>query len=245
MTDTRAPLEPLRCEACGGAVPLADGATSRCPYCDAPVEIPAAYGRLAEAHATEVDTRRELEQRFRTVSEPPPRSTDVLAIALVLLLPPVLGVAEVLLAGAAADTVLVFATAVVPALLPGTCLWVWSASVHATIVRFQLALAGSPPEREGGPPRCRSCGAPLDVEPDAFAARCAYCGTDSLLSNLEGAARRLHDRLRGELHTLGEAAAALRTRRRLLFGGTITAAVMLGALAFAAVAAAAVLASPG
>ena len=46
---------------------------------------------------------------------------------------------------------------------------------------LQAALAALPPDRAGGPARCRSCAAPLDVPDGATGLACLYCGADNLL----------------------------------------------------------------
>jgi hypothetical protein len=48
-------------------------------------------------------------------------------------------------------------------------------SVHAS-------LAAALPEREGGPCRCRNCGAALDVPNGALGVPCAYCKADNLVA---------------------------------------------------------------
>lgn len=230
-------LEPLRCTHCGAAVPLLHGASFSCPYCAAKVVVPAAYRELFAAEAQEASARRELEQRFAAVATAPRRRVDAIAAVLVLLLPAAAVATWIGLAVEPPGLPRLFALAIVPALLPGTAISVWSASVHATIVRFQLALSCEPPERAGGPSRCRQCGAPLALEPGAISAHCAYCGTDSLTDHVAAAARRLQTALRAELRTLGDAIVALRVRRRLLVAGAAIAVLLLGGLVAALTAA--------
>ena len=230
-------LEPLECPRCGAPVPLLDAERFACPYCRAHVDVPAAYRELFAVHARELAARHELEQRYIAVATPPPRRVDLAAAVLVLLAPAAAASGCVAIAGHPISIVSLFVLAIVPALLPGTALWVWSAAVHATIVRFQLALACDPPAREGGPARCRHCGAPLELAAGAISAHCAYCGTDSLIDHAAEAARRLGTKLRGELRTLADAIAALRVRRRLLVGGVAVATLLLGGLVVALLAA--------
>ncbi len=45
-----------------------------------------------------------------------------------------------------------------------------------------LHYGAHPPASEGEPRTCRSCGAPLDEEPDRILIRCAYCGSDNILA---------------------------------------------------------------
>ena len=222
-------LEPIRCTACGAALPLLHGAAFACPFCGAHVAVPAAYRDLFAVHAREEAAHHELEQRYAAVARPPPRWLDHLAVLLVLCGPAIAGASCVRLSADAMTIVPLFAYAIVPALVPGTGLWIWSAAVHATIVRFQLALAADPPATSGGPPRCRQCGAPLALAAGAIAAHCAYCGTDSLTDHVASATARIESTLRGELRTLADAAAALRVRRRLLVAGVTLAMLLLGA----------------
>lgn len=62
----------------------------------------------------------------------------------------------------------------------------------------------------------------------AIFARCGYCGTDSLVTELADAVSALHEALRGELKTIAEAVTALVYRRRLVVAGI---AIVLGVLA--------------
>ncbi len=181
-------LEPLICPQCGAPVPLVHATSFPCPYCTATVAVPARYRTLFDANARAAGARREIEARYHNVVQAPPLSVDILAACLVLVLPAVVAVGYVWF-GNPPSLEAVFTMAIIPALLPGAGVWVWSAAVHATIVRFELALACQPPDRDGGPGRCRKCGAPLEVETGAISARCAYCGTDSLLANVAPFAR--------------------------------------------------------
>lgn len=222
-------LEPLRCGSCGAAVPLRAGDHVTCPYCRATVPVPGRYRRILAERAREEGVRRELEERFGAAARPPHRWFDVTAVAMVVVLPVVVAVVWMALARHAVDTVTLFSYGVVPAMLPGAGLWLWSAAVHATIVRFNQALAMGPPEREGGPGVCRECGAPLAVTPDAISVHCLYCDTDNLVVDVSAAKKRLDSKLGRELRTLDQAAKALRLRRRLLVAGAAV-AVMLFAL---------------
>lgn len=47
---------------------------------------------------------------------------------------------------------------------------------------IHASLAAALPERPGGPSRCRTCGAALDVPPGALGVPCAYCGADNLVA---------------------------------------------------------------
>jgi hypothetical protein len=128
-----------------------------------------------------------------------------------------------------------------PLLLPGAAVFVWASAVNETTLEVRSALGAKAPEREGTPPGCRSCGAPLDAAPEALAATCLYCGTDSLLEVMPLGA--LAGRLRRTLDTLRDASLALRRRRRLLGFGTL--ACTLGIAAVSALLAFAVRATAG
>lgn len=224
-------LQPLRCGSCAAAVPLGDGRTVTCPYCQAKVPVPPRYRKLLAERSREKRLQRELE--FSGAATPPPGWLDALGVALVLLLPAAAATTWMSLVPRSVDTVALFSFAIVPALLPGAGVWLWSAAVHATIVKFQAALACAAPEREGGPGTCRECGAPLDVEPDAISAHCPYCDTDNLVVDVSEMTRRIENKLGMELRTLDQAARALRLRRRLLVVGSTLAMVLLGLVLFA------------
>jgi hypothetical protein len=59
----------------------------------------------------------------------------------------------------------------------------WRTSENVSAVKaLQAKLAAQPPVTPGGACGCRNCGAALDVRPGALAARCLYCGTESLVA---------------------------------------------------------------
>ena len=92
---------------------------------------------------------------------------------------------------------------------------------------FQLDLAASAPAREGGPPSCRRCAAPLAVAPGAFSSTCGYCGADSVVSELPPVALSVQ-RYHSAIRTLKEAAAALERRRLFLALGVAGLAALVG-----------------
>jgi DNA-directed RNA polymerase subunit RPC12/RpoP len=226
-------LELLRCHACGAAVPLRAAEHTTCPYCHASVQVPARYRHVLHERAQEAAVRRELEHQYSSAAHPPARWIDVLAIALVLALPALAAGSWMAVASRAAASINLFTFAIVPAMLPGTALWLWSAAVHATIVRFQTALSCHAPERPDGPSCCRICGAPLDVPADALATRCPYCGSDNLVADITPLEHRIEDALANDLRTLDTAAAALRLRRRLLVGGSVLAVTLFTVIVWA------------
>jgi hypothetical protein len=220
---------PVRCSKCDAPVPLIGATSFKCPFCGADVHVAHKYAELFRANALEHDARRELETRYARVSRVPPPTFDVVAIALVVLLPAIVTSIWMSVAARPPNAIDLFTHAIIPAALPGTILWMWSASIHATVVRFQIALAASAPAKPGDAPACRQCGAPLAVG-DAIFARCAYCGTDSLVAELATALHRLDEALRSELRTIEQAIVALAVRRRLVVGGVAIAAAVLGVL---------------
>ena len=200
-SDIAVAVEPLQCGACGSPVALGPGLHVTCPACGKPVEVPARYRTLWAEQAREGAARRELETRYAAAARVPARWVDALAVALVVVLPAATAVAWMAVASRAVDTVALFSDAIVPALLPGAALWLWSSALHATIVRFQLALGCRAPAKEGGPSRCRHCDAPIDVPADALSVRCPYCGTDNLRVDVAAMTRRVAARAgRGAAH---------------------------------------------
>jgi hypothetical protein len=79
------------------------------------------------------------------------------------------------------------------------------------------ALHARPAERDGGPSRCRTCGAPLTVPANTLGVRCAYCSTDNLVAIpvawLERAQRSVTALTREATSALGEQRAASRDLR--------------------------------
>ena len=220
--------EPIRCKKCGAPLPLLASRSFNCPHCKAHVAVPDRCKELYEKNVAEASTRREAEERYAYVARVPSRRFDIAAIALVLLAPAVVAAMWMQRAAHPPGALDLFTLAIVPALFPGTALWMWSAAIHATVVRFQLALAARRPKDKSSAPCCRNCGAPLHVADAAIFSRCAYCGTDSLVTTLADAVGALDEALRREIKTIGEATTALLYRRRIVVGGT---AIVLAVLA--------------
>jgi predicted RNA-binding Zn-ribbon protein involved in translation (DUF1610 family) len=219
--------EPIRCKSCGAAVPLLAPTSFDCPHCGAHVPVSADYKAVFESNVLEAKAHRELEREFSRVARVPSRSFDFFAIALVMLAPAIIAAAWMNGAAHPPSAIDLFTRAIIPALLPGTALWMWSAAIHATVVRFRFALAARAPKDKKAPPCCRNCGAPLAVTDKAIFARCAYCGSDSLVAQLSDALTALDQALRDELKTMAEAVQALVYRRRIVIGGI---AIVLGVL---------------
>lgn len=210
--------EPIHCTKCNAPLPLLAARSFACPNCGAHVAVEARYKQLYETNVLEAKAHEELEARYARVSRVPSVRFDAIAIALVLLGPAI----AVSATGRGSSPIDLFTFVIIPALLPGTALWMWSAAIHATVVRFRLALAA---HEHDDKPCCRQCGAPLAVNATAIFARCAYCGTDSLVTELSKAVSALDKVLRSELKTIAEAITALAYRRRLVIAGI---AIVLG-----------------
>jgi len=80
--------------------------------------------------------------------------------------------------------------------------------------KLQAALAALPPDREGGPVRCHSCGAPLDVGPADLGLACLYCGADNLVRMPEAWVAKLRTAATRLGTTIASAAREDRERRR-------------------------------
>jgi hypothetical protein len=83
--------------------------------------------------------------------------------------------------------------------------------------RLQAALAALPPDREGGPVRCHTCGAPLEAGPADLGLACLYCGADNLVRMPEAWVAKLREavgRLDLTAETAGREDRELRARER-------------------------------
>jgi len=76
---------------------------------------------------------------------------------------------------------------------------------------IHASLAAAPPERPGGPSRCRTCGAALDIPQGALGVPCVYCNTDNLVALPETWVTRLQA---SEFHHFLQIDAALDAFRR-------------------------------
>ena len=218
-------LRPLSCHACGGQIPLTGQASTQCPYCSAVVSVPAEYAHAVELQARAAQLRRSLEPQWQSLTRPRAGATEWLAAALVLLLPPLASVLAAALSPSPLGPDEVVLLVGIPALLPGGAIWVWAIASRATVLRLGQALAASPPKKAGAAPGCRSCGAPLAVEPGALGATCGYCGTDSMVVGVALTAAR--SRLRDKLRTFDDALRTLRARRILMGLGAVTLVLLM------------------
>jgi len=219
-------LAPIRCTSCDAPLPLADPTpTVPCPYCGERNTLPPRYVEAAALHQREHEARLRAEPLWRKVGRGAPSWSAGLALALVVFLPPLATLAGLLLPGLELGVAEVTALFTLPALLPGAGLWIWSSAVSGTTMRFRAALAARAPERDGGAPGCRNCGAPLESGADALTATCGYCGVDSLLEQIP--VGELARGLGRTLTSLGQAVTALRRRRAILGLGTGGAALLV------------------
>ncbi len=222
-------LVPLQCRACGGDVPVVAAPAARCVYCGASVTMPAEHLHALALQGEARALRRSVEARWQRMTHEASPWTEWIAVLLCLLLPPA---ASALAAFAGASPMpmmdgLVFVS--VPALAPGGVLWVWAVASRATAQRLDGLLGAAPARRAGGNPTCRSCGAPLALEPGALAATCVYCGVDSLI---DAAARKpVSAALGADLRTLQDALRTYRMRVALLGVGLAALAVPMVGLA--------------
>ncbi|MCC6997974.1 MAG: hypothetical protein IT370_25395 [Deltaproteobacteria bacterium] len=225
-------LELLTCPGCAAPVPLGAGPTVACPSCAASVAIPEAYVRLAEATLRADQARRAAEPVWRALGGPPPAWARNLAMALVVLLPPLASVLVALLVTPALGAAEICAVATLPAVVPGAALWLWAASVGASVEGVRAALAAAPPARAGGPATCRHCGAPLQLSAGALSVTCSYCQADNLaIKAARAEATQASSRLGAALHSLADGSARLRMRRVMLGLGALALCGLFGGAA--------------
>jgi hypothetical protein len=198
---TAGPPEATSCPSCGAPLALAAVEVVTCHRCGAQVPLPpAARAQLAALQQLE-SARRAAEQRVRRLlAQPGATATNLL---LALSIPP-------LFLGWPAAAIyydelhqlrglLTWQDGVV--LFVGTFAFTYGLSwlVRAQVIGreairlLSTRFAARPPERQGDPPSCRSCGAALPVSTDAeqLVALCAYCHSENLLAvNLVPSARR-------------------------------------------------------
>lgn len=206
-------LEVLRCEGCGAPVPLGTGKDVHCPYCGVAFPVPDDYGRMRQAEVQRDAGRAEAHRLFRTLANPP----GVIAMAwgsvstgcIWLFLWPLAFVVDALLIAKGLE--------VASRHLGATLFDIWSnaqifsgvgLAMYVTLgvptalgvygnrrtkgkQRLQAALAALPPDQPGGPARCRSCSAPLEIPDGATGIACLYCSADNLLNMPEPWVARL------------------------------------------------------
>ncbi len=205
-------LEPLKCASCGGAVPLAPGHTTNCPYCHNQVPIPQDYVEWRQQHEDKLLAEERLFNLHEKLGKRPSRIEVMLSkvqggcscsgclIALV-----VMQIGGMILSGLVwlLNLVFSFAHTTIEAnpdaggsvglsmviFLPyfiGSVI-VLGVLTNArrkvlTLAQLQGKLLASPPVHEGGPATCRGCGGPLEVQPGHLCSPCYYCGSQNLVA---------------------------------------------------------------
>ncbi len=229
-------LAPIFCHGCGGPLPLAIPQLHvSCPYCSTVNDLPPAYVVVAEMRKKESAARVAAEPLWRKIGETPPVWAEALGVLAVIFLPPLLTFIGTLLGRSTFDVATLTALFTVPAIVPGTGLWLWAAAVRATTSGLRAQLAAIPiGKKEGGSDEggqeketlgCRSCGAALHVDEGALSATCGYCGTDSLLQAIPQ--KRVKEKMRRALRGLDEAVTLLRRRRVMLGLGAVGLSVVI------------------
>ncbi len=226
-------LSVLTCRGCDAPIALARDARVRCPFCGAEVEIPETYRAALDVTEREVAADALTHQAFATLGTPPSALLRALAaitggagrVVLTTILTFVLVVHAFNWAIAhgsawlhvnlydflshAEQELVVFGGSFV-ALGAIFALAVFGRRRALDLGGLQRALAAHPPAREGGPARCRDCGAPLTVPRDALGVRCAYCQCDNLVALPDGWLARA----KGEVRRVAHEAKSLLGRHR-------------------------------
>jgi len=73
-------LQPLVCPTCAGAVPLGEGATTRCPYCAAEAPIPPAYLKMRDEDRAQIAARAEAAALIAELAAPLPAPIRAFAL---------------------------------------------------------------------------------------------------------------------------------------------------------------------
>lgn len=228
-------LEILRCEGCGAPVPLGTGSDVLCPYCGARFPVPDAYAKMRQAEVARDAGRAEAHRLFAAIGNPPgvlARAWGTVSTGCIWLLlwPPAFVVDALLIAKG---------MEIVSRSIGATLFDVWSntriytgvgAAMYVTLgvptvlgiygrrrtkgkQRLQAALAALPPDQPGGPARCRSCAAPLDVPDGRTGVACLYCGADNLVRMPEDWIAKLRTSASRLVTTIEEVAREDRTQR--------------------------------
>ncbi len=196
-------LEILRCPTCNAPVPLGGGDDVACPYCGASFPVPEKHRALRDAERRRASERDEARALYDTLGHPPgalARAWGQVATGCVwLFLWPIGFAVDALLIAKGLEVLSRSVGASLFEVLPGPVVWGGVGVVlYVTLAipiaigvygnrrtkgrqQLQAALAALPPDREGGPVRCHSCGAPLDVGPGDLGLACLYCGADNLV----------------------------------------------------------------
>ena len=172
------PPKPLECHACGRPAHLTDHRTTTCGSCGSTMDIPPAYQALRAASANARSARQAAESQIDALLKGalPPRVATIAGMLWVLgaLSAPVLFA----LTGSRSPRAWVVIAGLLPSAILGL---VWCEIWLRTRpwVHF-VALGGKlRPRMDRNQLGCGSCGAPLEIEPEARAATCDYCLSDS------------------------------------------------------------------
>lgn len=230
----------LGCPGCGAPLVIGATDTARCELCGSESRVPERYRALRDARAAHEAHRARAESLLPLLIRP---SRRWVAIASSILDQPLLALTAYygvpIFVGA-----LYIAFSLVPAEPPGgvssvalLLAWVvgrvflfWVLLVGFALVprlltvaavrgaagrrRLVGALQGAPPAVPGGSPRCRVCGAPIDVAPGRLVVECLYCTAENVViaTSQAVATRATADRL---VRSIAEAVAEdSRERRR-------------------------------
>jgi LSD1 subclass zinc finger protein len=197
-------MEILACSACGGQVPLGDGDSVTCPFCNAQVTLPEAHRALRDAERKDAAARTKAAELFKRYGKRPSLPLRIAAVVFhpiflildgffLLLLVSMLGVLSVidllspLFHANLHDTIpdgpqgfgMFFIAA--GSVLGGMALGIYGRRRIQSLKSLQATLAARPPTRAGESALCRECGAPLHVAGGAEGVRCAYCHADNLV----------------------------------------------------------------
>ncbi len=239
----RAVVNVLHCRGCGAPIPLGEGANVMCPYCGESFPLPAEYVALRDAEKVRFETRSRAGTLFKTLArQPGPFLRRLATIPLkaiyvfgFIILYVFVGVSipfvMAWVSSALGTNLVDIISDLQYSLMVGLVMFLVMGIPLALAVfghrradarrRLQAAMAALPSERKGGPSRCYTCAAPLDVPAGAVGVPCYYCGSDNLVAVKEDWIRGLRGKV-GELARTIDSAAAVdraegaRIRRKLV-----------------------------
>jgi predicted RNA-binding Zn-ribbon protein involved in translation (DUF1610 family) len=215
-------VDLLRCTGCGATVIPEDADHATCRFCGAATPLPSELRERFREISARAALRKETSRLIaRIVAQPSSRGATfavlaAAAVAAIVWLGSVVMVSRAIWIGDADASMgiraglLVLGASAVALFVAGGYL-VRRASVRAAALDF----GALPPAREGDPPGCHDCGAPLAVLREALAAACAYCGATSIVGlRIPRPAHPLETAKRSLEETLGQQATTLRAWRR-------------------------------
>ena len=232
------PVEAISCNKCGGNVPVGYGRENFvCPYCGAKDSVdPEAMDRLRRFYQALKDLENAAKQippGMRKLIEKTYRYGRMMILSMLMLAGSFMLIAGFVLH----DFIKRWLDPEITIrweFLPGEFIpiWIvigfliWTGWLVWRRRKLNVAFKARPPLEPGGPSRCRLCGAPL---PDTgVIRRCAYCGTDSVVS--EKTFQPYHDDLLAEIRRVEEGLAEKLKRQIRKIGTTyaITPMVFMG-----------------